>query len=451
MAENATIFAAATPIGESSISIIRISGNKAFEIVSRVFSKAKKKFSPENISNLPSHTIHHGYIFDDDELVDEVVLFLFEYPNSFTGEDVIEISSHGGSYVYRKLSSLLVKHGGVHAEPGEFSKRAFLNGKIDLVQAEAIADLIRAKTELASKSALKQLEGELSSKINELRNNLINYCSLVELELDFSEEGLELVRKDELLQKLDAISEDIKKMCNSYQSGRIIKDGINLAIVGEPNVGKSTIFNYLLQESRAIVSEIPGTTRDYLEEQLILGGFVFNLIDTAGIHATSDVIEQEGVKRSHKKMDEADIILKVSDLSNGAAGENVNISSNGKDIKVFNKLDIAKSEPNEGICVSAKTGKNMDILSKSVIEKAKTLTYDESNSEVYVTNERHAACLLKSCEYLRSARDLILEDKGNELISFEIREAMSALGEIIGKTTNSDVLNNIFAKFCIGK
>ena len=450
MNNNTTVFAAATPIGESSISVIRISGSKAFDIVSGVFSRNKKQPVVENISTLSSHTIHHGFIFDTDELIDEVVVLIFKSPNSYTGEDVIEISTHGGSFVFRKLSSLLVKHGAVHAEPGEFSKRAFLNGKIDLVQAEAIADLIKAKTELASKAALKQLNGELSSKISKLRDDLINYCSLVELELDFSEEGLELVRKDELLQKLDTIIESVERMSSSYNSGRIIKEGINLAIVGKPNVGKSTIFNYLLQKSRAIVSEIPGTTRDYLEEPMILGGFVFNLIDTAGIRSTGDIIEREGVKRSHEKMEEADIVLTVEDLSNGL-DRNVNISSNGKDIKVFNKLDVAKSASNEGICISAKTGENMDILSSSIIDKAKSLIYDEGDSEIYITNERHLSCLLKSCEYLNNARQLILESKGNELISIELREAMAYLSEIIGKTTNSDILNNIFAKFCIGK
>ncbi len=447
-----TIFAAATPIGESSISVIRISGSDALEIAGRVFSKSKELLTAENVLGFPSHTIHHGFVFDNDEIIDEVVLLIFKAPNSYTGEDVAEISTHGGSFVYRKLCSLLFKRGAVHAEPGEFSKRAYLNGKVDLVQAEAIADLIRAKTDLASRSALRQLKGELSIRINEIRSELINYCSLVELELDFSEEGLELVKKDELLQKLDNIDEKICKMSASYESGRIIRYGINLAIIGSPNVGKSTIFNYLLNESRAIVSEIPGTTRDYLEEPLVLSGFAFNLIDTAGLRPTSNLIEQEGIRRSYEKIEEADIVLNIMDLSNGhTKSTNVNMFENDKSIHVQNKLDLAKFKPNEGLCVSARTGENMGILTEAIVKRARSLIQGEDISEFCITNERHRACLLKSCEYLQNARQLILHNEGNELISFEIREAMSALSELVGKTSNSDILNNIFTKFCIGK
>jgi len=448
MNNTTTIFAPATPIGESSITIIRVSGNNALAVVSGLFSKSKDNLVKVDFAKEASHTAHHGYIIDNNEIVDEAVITLFKNPHSYTGEDVVEISIHGGLYNFRKINSLLFRLGCAHAEPGEFSKRAFLNGKVDLAQAEAISDLIKAKTEMASKSALKQLKGELSLTVNKLREEMINYCSLVELELDFSEEGLEIIAKDKLLEKLDNIIQRIKDLTNSYSSGRIIRDGINLAIIGKPNAGKSTIFNYLLNDSRAIVSDIPGTTRDYLQEPLILGGIMFNIIDTAGLRETIDHVEMEGVRRSHKKIEEADLVLNVVDLS-------IDISDRfqgaDKMLTIYNKSDIAKRLPKSGLCVSAKNGDNMKKLESEIIARSRNLIKDESGSELYITNQRHRDCLLKSCEYLVNARKLVNESAGNELISIEIREAMNWLAEIIGKTTNVDILNNIFAKFCIGK
>ncbi len=450
MNSSSTIFAPATPIGESSITVIRISGNDTFPVISKCFSKSKT-IEPFDFNLAESHTVHHGYLFDGSGIIDEVVISIFKNPHSFTGEDVAEISAHGGSYIFRKISSLLSTNGCTHAEPGEFSKRAFLNGKIDLAQAEAISDLIKAKTELASNAALKQLNGELSLKINELREKLINYCSLVELELDFSEEGLEIVAKDKLLSDIDNIIKYIENLSKSYDSGRIIRDGVNLAIVGKPNAGKSTIFNFLLKDSRAIVSDIPGTTRDYLQEPLILGGIVFNLVDTAGIRESADKIEIEGVKRSREKIEEADIVLNIIDLTSKSSGEIEFKGISKKLMNVYNKTDLAKGHPDGGLAVSAKTGQNMRTLEDAIIGKAKSLVRSEDVSDIYITNQRHRDCLLKSCEYLVNTRRLILESAGNELISLEIREAMDALSEIIGKTTNVDILNNIFSKFCIGK
>jgi tRNA modification GTPase len=444
-----TIFAPATPVGESSITVIRISGKDSFAAASALFSKSKYNPVKVDFDKEASHTAHHGYIIDNNEIMDEAVIIVFKNPHSYTGEDVVEISIHGGIYNFRKINNLLSKLGCVHAVPGEFSKRAYLNGKVDLAQAEAISDLIRAKTEMASKAALKQLKGELSVTINKLRDEMINYCSLVELELDFSEEGLEVVAKDTLLAKIEDIIRRIQELTNSYSSGRIIRDGVNLAIIGKPNAGKSTIFNHLLNDSRAIVSDIPGTTRDYLQEPLILGGMMFNLIDTAGLRETTDHIEMEGVKRSHKKIEEADLVLNVVDLSSEKISD---VKTDlDKMLTVYNKSDIARELPEEGLCVSAKKGDNMKKLEAEIITRARNLIKDESGSEIYITNERHRDCLLKSCEYLVNARKLASDGAGNELISFEIREAMNGLSEIIGKTTNVDILNNIFAKFCIGK
>jgi len=452
--ENKTIFAPATLVGESSITVTRISGKDTFSILTKIFSLSGEAFKCIDFTRRQTHSAHHGYIFDGKEIIDEVVATIFKSPNSYTGEDVAEISLHGGSYIFRKLNGLLSKHGAVFAEPGEFTKRAFLNGKLDLSQAEAVADLIRSKTELASKAAMKQLKGSLSVYIKSLRDELINYCSLVELELDFSEEDLEIVPKKVLLSKIDNIMQNIVNLSQSYESGKIIRDGVNLTIAGKPNVGKSSIFNYLLKESRAIVSEIPGTTRDYLQEPLIMGGIVFNLVDTAGIHDSGDLIEKEGVRRSHAKIAESDITLHVIDLTDEKTVDKkhtLKVGDNSRVLTVYNKCDLNPTQVDYGLCVSALTGENMNELQCRVIELARTLIRGSEGMEILITNERHRDCLLKSCEYLVNCKNLILSNAGNELISFEIREAMRQLEEIIGKTTNVDILNNIFSKFCIGK
>jgi len=451
--DNRIIFAPATLVGESGITVIRLSGKDTFSLISNCLSRSYAGFQPADIDHYASHTTHHGYLFGGGDFVDEVVVTFFKAPNSYTGEDVAEISTHGGSYIYRKVSDLLIKLGAFHAEPGEFSKRAYLNGKMDLAQAEAVADLIKAKTDQANKLALQQLTGKFSNKIKELREDLINYCSLLELELDFSEEGIDLVEKDVLLEKVNKLIAKFDSLTQSYESGKIIKNGVNLAIIGRPNVGKSSIFNYFLDENRAIVSDIPGTTRDYLEEPLIMGGIQFNLVDTAGIRETKDVIEKEGVRRSKVKIEEADIVLEVDDVTNSDI-EITRFSetdNSSKTIKVINKIDLMPGKLNSALAVSAKSGEKMDVLEGAIIAKAKELIGKNNQSDVIITNERHRDCLLKSCEYLVNARNQIQHGGGNELISFEIRAAMDSISEIIGKTANVDILNNIFARFCIGK
>ncbi len=450
--DNRIIFAPATMVGESGITVIRLSGKDTFLLISNCLSKSYAEFLPLHVDHYISHTTHHGYLFDGTEFIDEVVATFYKGPNSYTGEDVVEISTHGGSYIYRKVSDLLVKLGAYHAEPGEFSKRAYLNGKMDLAQAEAVSDLIKAKTEQANRLALGQLTGRFSNKIKELREDLINYCSLLELELDFSEEGIDLVEKDVLLEKVNKLIAKFQSLTQSYESGKIIRNGVNLAIIGKPNVGKSSIFNYFLDENRAIVSDIPGTTRDYLEEPLVMGGIQFNLVDTAGIRETKDVIEKEGVRRSMLKIDEADIILEVEDISNtNSSPSGYSESSEEKTIKVYNKLDLSTTASKSGLSVSAKTGENMNVLESEIIKKSQKLINKNASSDVIITNERHRDCLLKSCEYLVNAENQIVQGGGNELISFEIRAAMDSISEIIGKTANVDILNNIFTKFCIGK
>lgn len=451
---NNIIFAPATLVGDSGITVIRLSGEGTVELVQRFCSKSPKEFKPFSQDELSANTIHHAYIIDNNILIDDVVAAIYKSPHSFTGEDIVEISTHGGSFIFRKLNDLLLKHGAVHAEPGEFSKRAYLNGKMDLAQAEAIADLIKAKTEQANKLALKQLTGEYSGKIKSLREELINYCSLLELELDFSEEGLDLVSRETLLTKLDSIITNFRRLTQSYESGKIIKNGVSLAIVGKPNVGKSSIFNYFLNENRAIVTDIPGTTRDYLQEPLVMDGIQFNLVDTAGIRLTEDIVEQEGVRRSLNKIQEADLVLNVDDvISTGENNEYINELDINKVINVHNKADMLNGRVKDisGLKVSAKTGLNMDKLHTEIVEKARKLISIDNDSDIIITNQRHRDCLLKSCEFLVNAKTQIQAGGGNELISYEIRAAMEAVTEIIGKTANVDILNNIFTKFCIGK
>jgi tRNA modification GTPase len=450
--DNRTIFAPATLVGESGLTVIRISGADTLPLISQLFSKKAGELVPVDFSRAASHSSHHGYIMNGNTVIDEAVITIFKSPNSFTGEDVVEISSHGGGYIFCKINSLLLALGAFHAEPGEFSKRAYLNGKMDLAQAEAVADLIRARTELSSSLALKQLTGEFSARINELRTELINYCSLLELELDFAEEGIDLVSRDDLLEKINVLIKRFERLTQSFETGKIIKNGVNLAIVGKPNVGKSSIFNYLLDESRAIVSDIPGTTRDFLQELLMLGGVAFNVIDTAGIRHSKDSIEQEGVKRSIQKIDEADIVLEVTDLSAASGeGEYAYGIDEAKIIRVHNKADLVTGYSNTGLNVSAKTGLNMEQLIAEIVQKANKLTRGEEGTELIITNERHRDALLKSCQYLVNAKQQISSGGGNELISFDVRAAMDSLGEIVGKTSNVDILNNIFSKFCIGK
>ncbi|MCX7878326.1 MAG: tRNA uridine-5-carboxymethylaminomethyl(34) synthesis GTPase MnmE [Ignavibacteria bacterium] len=333
------IFAPLTLIGQSAISVIRVSGEGTFELVSNIVSKSFSRFELLDLSKFYPNTLHHVYIFDKDknEAVDEVILSVFKGPHSYTGEDTVEISSHGGLYIYSKINDLLAKWGAVAAMPGEFTKRAFLNGKMDLAQAESVAELIKSRSEESRKLAFSQLTGEYSAKINSLRQELINYCSLLELELDFSEEGLEFVSRDELIMRIDTLINEFKRLVDTYYTGKLIRDGINLAIVGEPNVGKSSLFNYLLNYDRAIVSDIPGTTRDYISETLTIDGFPVNLIDTAGIRESSEEIEEAGIKKSISIRERADLLIVLKDATAGLGNDKI---SGDNSIIAYNKCDL---------------------------------------------------------------------------------------------------------------
>lgn len=445
-----TIVALATPPGIGAISIIRISGPKSIDSVDKIF-KGKKQ-----ISSALTHTVHYGNIINDkDELIDDVLVSVFRLPNSYTGEDSIEISTHGSPLIVQKIISLLVDNEVRLAEPGEFTKRAFLNGKIDLAQAEAVADIINSNTEASLRGARSQIDGLLSRKVDELRELLVNTSSLIELELDFAEEDLEFMSIKQVVANILSIEKEINDLLLTYSFGRIIKDGVNVALVGKPNVGKSSLLNYLLKEARAIVSEIPGTTRDIIREELTIDGILFRLFDTAGMRASKDLIEIEGVNRSREAVQDADIVLFLNDATLGFSedlySELIELASAERILSVVNKIDIANYARDKfTVGISAKTGEGISLLFEKLKEKA-IGTQNYSEKSAIVSNIRHFDSLKKAKSHLEGARISIEEKLTGEFIAVDLRNAENALGEIIGKVTSDEILNNIFSKFCIGK
>ena len=446
-----TIVALATPAGVGAISIIRVSGPKAFKAADKFF------FGKIKIENAVSHTLHYGNLkTSDGEHIDDVLISVFRAPNSYTGEDSVEISTHGNPLITQKIIELLISIDDVRvAEPGEFTKRAFLNSKIDLAEAEAVADIINSRTEASFRGARNQLDGLLSRKVNDLRSQLVNSSSFIELELDFAEEDIEFVNQDELLKRIDSIIIEIDTLLESYEFGRVIRDGVNVAIVGKPNVGKSSLLNYILKESRAIVIEIPGTTRDVILEEVSIDGILFRLFDTAGIRVSEDTIEKEGILRSQETVRNADVVVFLEDVKQGESKELfvdlLNFTNPDKIIKVLNKIDLeSESIISSDVKISAKTGEGIDSLFTRLKDKAVgTSSYTEKTA--IVTNLRHHNCLKKSRENLINARESILKKMSGEFISVDLRNAEMNLAEIIGEVTSDDILNNIFMKFCIGK
>ncbi len=445
-----TIAALATPSGTGAISVVRISGRDSFSAIDSIF-KGKSK-----IADASSHTIHYGKIIDEKGLlVDDVLISVFRAPNSYTGEDSAEISSHGSPYISKRILEILLKKNVRSAEPGEFTRRAFLNGRIDLAQAEAVADIISSRTEASLRGARNQLDGILSAKVNDLRSSLINTSSFVELELDFAEENLEFVGHDELLKKVNNIVNEIDSLLKTYSFGRVIRDGVNVAIVGKPNVGKSSLLNYILKEARAIVSHLPGTTRDIIREEVSIDGILFRLFDTAGIRLSEDEIEKEGVLRSRKAIKEADVVVFICDVEQGPAEdlkeELLKVTGIDKIITVINKIDLVKQRDFDAdILISVKTSEGMNNLLNKLKEVSLGLTTYSEKSAV-VSNVRHYHCLTKAKEALIDAKNSISSKFSGEFIAVDLRNAEGYLGEIIGEVTNDDILNNIFTKFCIGK
>jgi len=444
------IIALATPAGTGAISIVRVSGPEAIELIDKVFTGNKK------LTKVDSHTIHYGKIKSrDGELIDDVLVSVFKKPNSYTGENAVEISTHGNPLIAQKIIKLLLSEGVRLAEPGEFTKRAFLNNRIDLLQAEAVADIINSRTEASLRGSRNQLDGLLSKKVNELREMLINTSSFVELELDFAEEDLEFIDKQELKKRINDVIEEIDKLLSTYSFGRVIRDGVNVAIVGQTNVGKSSLMNYILKESRAIVSSIPGTTRDVIREDVSIDGVFFRMFDTAGIRKSKDEIEKEGVTRSRRAVKDSDLILFLGDVeqlfSEELYLELQELNKQENIIKVLNKIDLKETNNvKSDVKLSAKTGEGINDLLNLLKEKALgNSAYSEKTA--IVSNMRHYECLKRAKENLLKARESAKNKMSGEFISVDLRNAGNDLAEIIGEVTNDDILNNIFTKFCIGK
>ncbi len=460
-----TIAAIATPVGEGGISVIRVSGKDAFECVERLFEGTKR------IRDMASHTAAFGNIVNPahgNKTLDEVVAVVFRSPHSYTGEDVVEISCHGGILVTKTILNSIIEAGARHAEPGEFTKQAFLNGRIDLSQAEAVADLIHAQTERAHRSSLDQLKGKLSKEITEIRNDILNFCSLIELELDFAEEDIELASREDFIKRAEKVICRLQELIESFNVGKVYRDGIKVVLTGKPNAGKSSILNTLLQENRAIVTDIPGTTRDIIEENLNIDGILFRVIDTAGLRVTDDPIESEGVNRTMQQIERADLALMIIDYSESMTDEDIEYIDSilekmkGLDVAplvVLNKIDIAggKQFTNTGtllhfpfVKLSAKTGEGVAVLKKQMVDLATDgKAYQEGS--VLVTNSRHRDALVRAKKLLSLATESLKQEASGEFVSVDLRAALDSLGEITGEITTDDILNNIFSSFCIGK
>ncbi|MGI6630729.1 MAG: tRNA uridine-5-carboxymethylaminomethyl(34) synthesis GTPase MnmE [Bacillota bacterium] len=456
-----TIAAISTPLGEGGIGIVRISGEQALEVVSRVFKPKYKK----DLNRAAGFTMHLGYIYDkNNKVIDEVLVSIMRGPKSFTGENVVEINCHGGLIPLKLTLEAVLQAGARLAEPGEFSKRAFINGRIDLPQAEAIIDIIRAKNETGLSSALNQLGGKLSEEIRKIRHDLLGLLAAIEAAIDFPEEDLDDITHQEVIEKVKTISQILEKLINSFDQGKFIREGINTAIIGRTNVGKSSLLNALLGENRSIVTDIPGTTRDTIEEYVNMGGFYLKIIDTAGIRDTSDLVEKMGVERTKEIIRKADLVLFVLDISVGMTEEDQEILSylKGKrTIVLVNKIDLnahpkRKAEIEKWIhgfplaYISAKNEIGIDELEElivSTIMKGKVLP----KGDLFITNIRHKESLTKAFHNLTEVLQGAKEKMTLDFLSIDLRGAWEALGEITGDTADEDLLDRIFADFCIGK
>lgn len=446
-----TIVALATPAGSGALGMIRLSGPDIFNIITPCF-KGK------NLSLVPSHTIHYGYFIDGAETIDEIMIAVFRAPKSFTKEDVLEISFHGSSYIADRILQTLVKHGARPAKAGEFTLRAFIHGRIDLSQAEAIADLIASHSKASHELAMQQMRGGFTHELQHLRTQLLNFVSLIELELDFSEEDVEFADRQDLKDTIHQILQRIKPLLDSFQYGNAIKAGVAVAIIGKPNAGKSTLLNALLNENRAIVSDIAGTTRDTIEEAIVIEGMLFRFIDTAGLRDTTDTIEQIGVEKAKEKMSQANIIIHLIDA---ADAHEASLEQEWKKmsadypkasiIQVVNKSDIeSKQFTNKDILqISAKEKIGLDDLKNKLINIVNR--FKSETNAVAITNLRHLHALQKAQESLHTVLSGLDSNLSGEFLSRDIYQALDALGEITGTVTNDEILGNIFSKFCIGK
>ena len=447
-----TIAALATPQGVGAIGVIRVSGSKAIELVDQLFPSKK-------LLEQPSHTLHVGLLKQNSIVLDEVVVALFKAPRSYTGENVVEISCHGSHYVQEQILQSLISQGIRIAKPGEFTQRAFLNGKLDLVQAESVADLIASNTEASKRNALQNMRGGFSNIIKQLRDQLLSFSALIELELDFSQEDVEFADRSQLFNLLGEATIQVRQLLQSFRLGNVIKNGVQVAIIGKPNAGKSTLLNTLLQEDRAIVSDIAGTTRDTIEEVLNINGVLFRLIDTAGIREhTSDVIESIGVEKSLAKMREADVVLYLYDVTQTTAEELQTVTAQLQR-EGIEYLLVGNKADNEGIAllpqdehtiyISAKNGQGIEQLQQKLFTLAVSETVEKD--QAVVTNARHVDALQKIENSLQDIQDGLRNGLPGDLVALDIRHCLHYLGAISGEVTNEDQLDYIFSKFCIGK
>lgn len=448
-----TIVALATAQGISAIAVIRLSGKDSMAIV-------QKAFKGRDLTQQPSHTIHFGTFHDEDKNIDEVLISVFKGPNSFTKDNAVEISCHGSPVIVKEIIKTLLKNGARLATPGEFTKRAFLNGRFDLAQAEAVADIINAETDNARQAALNQMRGGFSKEIQHLREELIHFASLIELELDFGEEDVEFAKRDDLKNLIFKIQSYLTSLIASFDQGNVIKNGVPTVIAGKPNAGKSTLLNALLNEEKAIVSEIPGTTRDVIEDEMILGGISFRFMDTAGLRDTTDIVEALGIERTRESLRKASLILYLFDLSRSSLNEihteeNEIKKLNVPFLKVGNKMDqadpvlIKKLEHEGFILISASQKRNIQVLKDEILSRFQVSQVKQG--DVLVTNLRHYQALMQTNDSLN--RVLAGMDSGitGDFLAMDIRQALHYLGEITGQVTTDDLLANIFSKFCIGK
>lgn len=454
-----TIAAISTSIGASGIGIIRVSGPDAILIVDKIFRSSKNK----KLIDVKTFTLNHGHIIAEQKEIDEVLVSVMREPHSFTGENVVEVNCHGGLIAVKEVLNAVIKAGARHAEPGEFSKRAFLNGRIDLAQAESIMDLINAKTKKGMNVALKQLDGVLSREVNDLRDMLLDLLAQIEAGIDFPEHDVEEVSRENIKDKSIFIAEKLHKLIDTADTGKVFREGLKTAIVGRPNVGKSSLLNALLKESRAIVTDIPGTTRDVIEEVVNIRGIPLRLIDTAGIRETEDIVEKIGVEKTRQVLEEADLILVVIDASEPLNDHDRNILKNMNQknlILIANKTDMGENidynklkkycSPENIIKMSVINGTGLENLEKR-IEKMVYAGLSADSDDILVTNVRHKQSLEKAYESISDVIEAVDMGMPTDCLSIDIKTAWESLGEITGDTVSDGLLNEIFSKFCIGK
>ncbi|MBQ9658263.1 MAG: tRNA uridine-5-carboxymethylaminomethyl(34) synthesis GTPase MnmE [Clostridia bacterium] len=454
-----TIASISTAPGIGGIGIIRMSGKECFNILDKIF-KAK---NPQKIDEIKGYTIKYGNIVDNENIVDEVLVSYFKAPKSYTAENMCEINTHGGNIVLKKILELCLKNGAEMAQPGEFTQRAFLNGRIDLVQAESVIDIINAKSEKEAQTGIKQLEGELSKKIKEIKQDILDVLVNIEVSIDYPEYDIEEVQNEEALNMLDKVKAKLQLLEKSFDSGKILKNGIKTAIIGKPNAGKSSLLNAILKEDRAIVTEFKGTTRDTIEEMVNLNGIPINLVDTAGIRETTDEVEKIGIKKSRKIAEEADLLIAIFDSSKDLEQEDLEILDmikNRKSIIILNKIDLNQKIKEDDIRLTEVTSNIISIsaLNKigieklaSTIEKLFNFNEIQLDNELVVTNVRHKNLITKAIKNTEDARMALKQNMPIDIVTIFIKNIMDDMGEITGEITTEDVINEIFSKFCLGK